>query len=306
MASPTRCAARVVPLLLLLLLVHVAPGCSCDPERRGPSDGAAPGADASASDARQSTSADAPRADASGPEVCDLLDNDGNGIVDDVDVGGDGICDCLRIATLGLAGDAGSGSVFEAWLDARSAFGASDLADRELTPELLAQYQVIVARDIRGRERTTAERDALDAWIRSGGGFMTLIGYGPSSERVNVNILLAPTGIQYGAEGILYGGGTTLPVATWRAHPISEEVTRLGIDNGYPVTGAGTVVAEEGGHVVLRALEHGSGHVVVWGDEWISFDSEWTGHPDYQVERFWLNTIKWLTPPAECQVPILI
>ena len=45
--------------------------------------------------------------------------------------------------------------------------------------------------------------------------------------------------------------------------------------------------------------------VLVWGDEWISFDSEWVGHPDYQVERFWLNALKWLSPAGECQVPIV-
>ena len=65
-------------------------------------------------------------------------------------------------------------------------------------------------------------------------------------------------------------------------------------------------VADEGGFTVLRAVELGAGHVIVFGDEWISFDSEWTGHPDYQVERFWLNALKWMSPPTECQVPILI
>src|SRR5262245_32732688 len=73
--------------------------------------------------------------------VCDGIDNDGNGIIDDVDVGKDGICDCLRIATLGLAGPWGQGDVFAAWLDARSNFGATALNDQVLTPALLGQFE---------------------------------------------------------------------------------------------------------------------------------------------------------------------
>jgi len=240
------------------------------------------------------------------PEVCDGIDNDGNGIIDDVDRGHDGVCDCLRIATLGVTGTAGGSGVFESWLDARSDFGATALGDQVLTPELLAPYQIILSQNIGGRARTADEAAALAAWIRAGGGFMTLTGYGDVSEPSNVNALLAPTGIQYGPNLVLCGCGFTLPINGWHPHPISDMVTRLGIDNGYPVTGAGTVVADEGGYDVLRALELGSGHVIVWGDEWISFDSEWTGHPDYQVERFWLNALKWLSPPTVCQVPILI
>lgn len=301
-------------LLVLTILASIS-GCECGsplPGRRtdagpgGASDGSTPDGSGGSGDGGPRIDT-GPRPDApSFPEVCDRIDNDGNGIVDDVDVGMDGVCDCLRVATLGVAGTAGVEGVFSAWLDARSTLGATELGDVELTPAILAEYQVILSQDISGgHARTTAEVAALEAWIRAGGGFMTLIGYADTSERTNVNLLLAPSGLAYGPEPILFGGGVTLPVNTWHAHPVSETVTRLGIDNGYPVTGGGTVIAEEGGYVVLRGTELGSGHVLVWGDEWISFDSEWVGHPDYQVERFWLNALKWLTPPTECQVPIL-
>jgi hypothetical protein len=56
----------------------------------------------------------------------------------------------------------------------------------------------------------------------------------------------------------------------------------------------------------MRAREVGKGRVLVWGDEWITFDSEWSSHPEYQVERLWLNSLKWLTTPMSCQVPIEI
>jgi hypothetical protein len=146
---------------------------------------------------------------------------------------------------------------------------------------------------------------ALDAWVRAGGGFMTLIGYGDPSERTNANTLLAPFGISYLEQQILQkSGGSTVPVTGWQAHPVSMGVTRIGVDNGYPVSGGGTLVASEQGFDMLRAVELDLGHVLVWGDEWITYDSEWTEHPDYQVEHFWLNAIKWLTPAMECQVPV--
>lgn len=241
------------------------------------------------------------------PEICDSIDNDGNGIIDDVDRGGDGICDCLRIATLGAAGTAGVGNVFAAWLDARSDLGATNLGDQELTPALLAGYQVIVAQNLKNRPNpiTQAEVDALQAWIKAGGGFMTLIGYSDSSERTNVNKLLEPYGMNYEPTPILAKqGGSTIAITNWVAHPVTADVTRLGVDNGYAVAGNGSILATEQGFNLLQVKEVDQGHVLMWGDEWITFDSEWSGHPDYQVERFWLNAIKWLTPTKQCQVAL--
>jgi len=91
-------------------------------------------------------------------ETCDGVDNDGNGIVDDVDVGGDGVCDCLRIATLGVRGTAGQGDVFAAWLNGKSDRGATSLGSQVITPALLAGYQVIVAQDLKDIGRSYAQR----------------------------------------------------------------------------------------------------------------------------------------------------
>jgi hypothetical protein len=56
--------------------------------------------------------------------------------------------------------------------------------------------------------------------------------------------------------------------------------------------------------VALQVAEPGDGRVVVWGDEWITYDSEWADVKGQQVELFWLNILKWLSPPKTCQVPI--
>jgi hypothetical protein len=241
------------------------------------------------------------------PEVCDGTDTNGNGVIDDVDVDNDGICDCLRIATLGLKGRWGQGDVFATWLNSRSDAGAVDLAAQVLTPQLLASFQVIVAQDLseNGREYSDAEVQALEAWVKGGGGFMTLIGYAGPEERTNVNKLLSPFGMSYGPEQILQKqGNLTIGVTGWQPHPVTNGVTAIGTDNGYPVVGAGTAIGTANGFDVLRALEVTDGRVLMWADEWITYNSEWESRPDYQVELFWVNAIKWLTSPKECQVPV--
>jgi hypothetical protein len=241
------------------------------------------------------------------PELCDGIDNDENGIIDDLDVGNDGICDCLQIATLGAAGKWGKGDVFGAWLNSRGTSGAAALGAQELTRPLLDKYQVIVVQDVSENKRTyaPAEVAALSDWIHAGGGLITLIGYGAATEIVNVNTLLAPLGASYGAEQILPKSGiNTVAIGGWTAHPVTDGIVRVGVDNGYPVQGAGASLATEAGRVVLRGQQIGEGHLLVWGDEWISYNSEWVDHPDYQVERFWLNMIKWSSPAKTCQVPV--
>lgn len=253
-------------------------------------------------------------ADLTGPdagddvEICDGIDNDGDGIVDNRDVQHDGICDCLRIATLGRPRlTAGQENVFGGWLNARSDMGATALNDAVLTPQLLAPFEVIVTEDLSliGRTYADTEVDALADWVRAGGGLLTLIGYAMPDERTNANLILARFGMSYGADPILMrSGAESVPVTTWLGpHPVIDGVTRIGVDNGYEVLGSGTTLAREGGYDLLKVEEAGSGHLIAFGDEWITYDSEWSNHPEYQVERLWVNMIKWLTPQRICQVP---
>ncbi len=256
-------------------------------------------------------------------EVCDGIDNDNDGIIDNVDVGKDGVCDCLKIATLGYKGTAGVGDVFNNWLNGKSIAGAADLDRQELTLAKLSQYQVVVVQNVRrgssfgvgqgiGRSYSQAEIEALRTWVNNGGGIMTLIGYSDPTEVLNVNSLMAPFGLRYDNIAILAKtGNSTVPITHWVSHPLADNVKILGVDNGYEVLGEGdggvALVAYStapGTYDLLRATTYGQGHVFMWGDEWITFDSEWKDHPDYQVERFWLNALKWLTPVNQCQVSL--
>ena len=251
-------------------------------------------------------------------EVCDGVDNDGNGVIDDVDAGGDGVCDCLNIGTLGHIGPwSTGGNIFATWLNARTPRGAVELGDQVLTPELLAPLNVIVTLHVHteavSNNGVTApavhaysdsEVSAFQGWVRAGGGVMSTIGYSgdEAAEIVNVNRLLNSVGMGYSATN----NQLTNFVTDWDAHPVTAGVRNIFTDNGVePESTAGTTVARgQEGRVALQVVQDEKGRVVVWGDEWITYDSEWEDVEDQQIELFWLNILKWLSPPGECQVPI--
>jgi hypothetical protein len=252
------------------------------------------------------------------PEVCDGIDNDENGIIDDLDVGHDGVCDCLTIGTIGQIGPwSDGGDIFADWLQARSPQGAVALDDQVLTPELLAPLQVIVVLHVDTTEisqgnTTTAAHHPFDAteaqafgnWVKQGGGAMTTIGYtgNESGEVANVNLLLGTVGMAYSATNIDLSGNIT----DWTSHPVTMGVSNIFTDNGVEPAGAsGTTLARDpDGRIALQVTEAEGGHVIVWGDEWITYDSEWVDVENQQVELFWLNMLKWLSPAKTCQVPI--
>lgn len=260
-----------------------------------------------------------PAASGGGAEICDGKDNDANGIIDDVDMQGDGVCDCLNIATIGEIGPwSNGGNVFKSWLNSRSPTPAVELGDAILSDDLLKPYQVIVilyaatielngtnGRKLAAHHAFSADEVAVLArWVQSGGGVMSTAGYyyDEAKEVENVNRLLAPFGMGYSTIKRDLGGSCT----NWVAHPVTEQVMRINTMDGVEPEGVAgiTLVHDEGQRVALQVTEVDAGHVIVFGDDWITYDSEWQMIQDQQVERFWLNMLKWLSPARVCQVPI--
>lgn len=181
-----------------------------------------------------------------------------------------------------------------------------------MTEELLAPFDVIVVQDVSANTNsyTADEVEVLESWIRKGGGLMTLIGYYAPPRETNVNTLLEPSGLAYSTPMILASSGeyTVAIDDFWLdTHPIAKGISAVGFNNGNEVVGDGTVVAREDDFVVAQSKTLGKGRVFVFGDEWITFDSEWEQDDDapieYQIERFWLNSLQWLGPQDKCQVP---
>lgn len=237
----------------------------------------------------------------------------GDGLVARCDLIGDAGCPCLRVATLGYPGSRKQGDVFTAWLGAKAARGVVNLEGNVLTSDLLAAHQVLIIQDVRpgkvgalgvgegiGREYTSSEVDALTRWVEGGGGLLTLTGYSRTTELDNVNRLLAPLGLSYSADHLYTADDAGVLVTNWATHPVTEGVVGVLVYGGYGVNG-GTSLAWIDANDVGRVREVGRGRILAWGDESISY-SDYLGPVDAGVGRLWLNTLRWLVPPTECEI----
>ncbi len=239
--------------------------------------------------------------------VCDGLDDDCNGWIDDVDVGGDGICDCLRIGVMGTPGVNPSAN-FKAWLEERgtSVTRFHNKNAPELTPADLLPFDVVIV-DRLVRLYSSNEAAILKNWVTGGGGVMFMTGYTagePSWARPNS--LMEPLGLEYEG-GPLKNG----PITDFASHPITKGLTSVTFLGGWAVletnadpAAKNTVVAHlpAKGGAAGTAQERGKGRVFAWGDEWIEFDSEWTKLPE--IEQLWVNILGWLGPQDSCQINV--
>lgn len=230
--------------------------------------------------------------------TCDGIDDDCNGIIDDVDEQGDGICDCLSIALIGNQGS-NPASAFLEWLALQGA-GAVRINPGSIEAATLAPYDIIIL-DRQTRSYSVLEAVAVETWVSDGGGLMAMSGYTntPAIDQVWPNSILDRFGISY--SGMLISG----PVTDFAIHPTTEGLSSVTFSGGYMVSetmaGSTDVIAQIGATPVARATSVGDGRVFAWGDEWIQFDSEWSTMPEIQV--FWANILTWLSPPGVCTMP---
>lgn len=246
-------------------------------------------------------------------EVCNGLDDDNNGQIDDVDVGNDGFCDCLNVGIIGLKGYAPS-SNFDAFLQAQGTLverttleNAGDVVDAAF----LSKYQILIVEYL-PRALTSAETQAIHDWVATDGrGVMTMIGYNFDGndvvpERDRANGVLHQFLLEYTGD-YLYTTTPFTTVAFSSGHSLTTGITFFSYKGGVAVQvmsgGANNTVVGTVPNGANAAIAHveGNGKVLAFGDEWLTFDSEWVSYPD--VQPFWQNALTWLAPMDFCFEP---
>lgn len=213
--------------------------------------------------------------------------------------------DCTRV-NIGILGNPGmnASSNFQRWLEARgtNVQRFQTTVDVPLTAEALKPFDVVIL-DWAPRNYTADEAAIFGAWVAAGGGVASMTGYDDNTtDDWRVNSLLSQLGLAYRGDRV-WG-----PVMDFAANPITAGLTSVTFTGGYPVAdlGSGTstltplaFVSANGARVpVAYAVQMGTGHAFVWGDEWIEFDSEWSALP--QIPKLWLQIFSWIAPGDRC------
>jgi uncharacterized membrane protein len=264
-------------------------------------------------------------------------------------------CTCINIAEFGKTGAFGAvqgqdgSTAFQQWLNTKST-AVVDVYDTRttLTPDLLAKYQIIVLQDLTnvvsfgGQQSdfwtySADEVAAVKDWVNNGGAIISLSGYysDNSYEITPTNQLLSFSGISYNGDDIMNGCGGSDPCYCWgnsiritdwnRAEPMTTGITAVGAFRGRSINAPtdSTIFATNGGKNVAVGVKYGKGRVFAFGDEWVTYNSQWndttlTQDPKvyedsydpcynkkpsqvFQIPQFWFNTISWCQPVvAKC------
>ncbi len=216
--------------------------------------------------------------------------------------GGSSLYGCRRIGIMGAPG-ANPSSNFQAWLETQGAI-VTRFEDTASAPTLqravLETFDLVIV-DWLQRDYTMAESTTLATWVQEGGGLMVMTGHDSGATADRQVSLLAAVGPSFDlAAGPLNGPATLLPHPTTVA---SDGTTTLppvtfngGLRTTVPASMTATIVpmAEIGTNIVGVAGPYGTGRLLLFGDEWIEFDSEWSTMP--AIPQFWLDTVTWLAP----------
>ncbi len=278
----------------LAVLVLPWTGGACSADASGPSAvtlveqsaASGPAADVELSSVPASSTSDPKPAESA--ELIDALD--GTGGARPSPAGG-------QACKLALLGDPGSnpGANFAEWIGQRG-----PVVDRHLTgPSLegftvtkLESYQVVLLDFLAPTALLGISPQDLANWVERGGRVIALSGYGDYPEVVAVqNRLLEPVSLGFVSDTPVWG-----PVTQFEPHPITDGLDSLTFVGGREVShdplDEVIMTVSDAAVPVGVVATRGAGRLFLFGDEWVTFDSEWVAMPE--IEQFWVNVFDWL------------
>ncbi len=252
-----------------------------------------------------------------------------------------GRCTCFNVASIGMPGHTGfqngmdSTTAFTDYLNAQSSANVDMFTTRPtLDATFLAQYDVLIIQwlvdGVSGEDGTgywtfsADEIQALDTWVKAGGGLITLSGYDAQSQEVTPlnQIVQGTTDMSYGTADVLgtvsssnYCLGESDPLGGWvQSTPLGKNVSEVGAFHGRPITAGPKAVVDctDGANVYAAHEDVGQGHVFAYADEWVTYTSQWFGidaggncadasaNVVYQVPQFWYNAISYASQATQC------
>jgi hypothetical protein len=238
-----------------------------------------------------------------------------------------GHCSCLRLALLGTLESAAVNKdtkPFVDWLNGNSD-GTATVTMVSSKPAVdanfLSQYDILLIANVNGWTFSTAEKAAVEQWVReTGGGIISLTGFvSTDSEPAATSQLIEFAGLHYQAPKaaengqpvpVYYKGGTTdlkqclgwsgsydpATTAPIKFTPQTGSMAKLTFNLDYVGAFIGwgigapaeaTVVAKDpvsGANMAVAYEIDGKGRVFAFGDEWVVFKSQWLpqGNPNNQ------------------------
>jgi hypothetical protein len=275
-------------------------------------------------------------------DTCKRLDKDGN-------------CICMAIASLGKiahygnqSGAGDSTDAFQAYMNGQTKGTAKmDLYGEvkqskkpfPLTADFLSKYDVLILQALEDGEYggndnvwtfSQDEINALSDWVNNGGGLITMTGYGGNTDEVkSTNQLLSFAGISYNTDDIFtqcpdntcYCRNSSLAFGGWKddlplTSNLDNKTKQVGVFHGRSINCSDCqIMATDGNTKVGVHKEIGKGRVFVWGDEWVTYTSQWKGDPQFMsqsncdgetadkrfnVPQFWYNVFRWVSGDSVC------
>jgi len=274
---------------------------------------------------------------------------DGGGETTTCDGGDACTCPPFKLAVIGKPGKWGANpngdpdTALQDWLNSSSAGTAQvdNFKERPtLTPDFLASYSVIILASLGDDSNngpwwsfSADEIAAFRAWVENGGGVITLSGYSGDPNEVNpANQLIGFSGVKYSGDGVWCACADQATCSCTHSNTLSDwnrsdpvvaslatGMTYVGFDNGRAIVApadAHVAATAGGGANVLVGKLVAKGRVLAYGDEWVTYTSQWTGagnpsandpncqghlpQDKYQMAQFWYNLIRWAQPAASC------